>query len=32
MEFIIGLWKREAINCGEIRGWKTFAGKSSERI
>lgn len=32
MESIIGLWRSEAINCGEIRGLKKFAGKSSERI
>lgn len=32
MESIIGLWRSEVINCGEIGGLKRFAGRSSESI
>lgn len=32
MESIIGLWRSEAINCGEIGGLKKLAGKSSHGI
>lgn len=32
MESIIGLWRSEAINCGEKGGLKKFTGKSSDRI